>query len=228
MPMARRNLLALTRTELLCAAVGFCAALSILGLAILLHSRSDVTFLVLTKDVSTVADLPFYAGLVSQAGILAWPVSITACALALLRIPRDDAYRAARRSLLFGCLLSTALAVDDTFLVHEYVLPYFGIPQGLVLIIYCGLGVGFVATSLPVLASTPWPLLALAFSLFGVSLVQDVLHLLAPEVLGDLVEDGSKLLGIVAWGTYHFCSAGRWLGAETSAARAQAAESGRH
>jgi hypothetical protein len=213
MPMARRNLLALTSR---------CAAL--LRGTVDPRPRdpaSDVTFLVLTKD-----------GQLSGRSIpgrqLAWPVSITACALALLRIPRDDAYRAARRSLLFGCLLSTALAVDDTFLVHEYVLPYFGIPQGLVLIIYCGLGVGFVATSLPVLASTPWPLLALAFSLFGVSLVQDVLHLLAPEVLGDLVEDGSKLLGIVAWGTYHFCSAGRWLGAETSAARAQAAESGRH
>lgn len=50
-----------------------------------------------------------------------------------------------------------------------------------------------------------------AFTLFAVSLGQDLFHPLPTESIGDLVEDDSKLGGIVFWGLYHLCHAIRWL-----------------
>lgn len=155
------------------------------------------------RDTSSVAHVPWWFGVVSRLVNLGWAVTATMNVLAA-RV----ATHPLRRPLLLLGLLCTALALDDTLLLHDAVLPGRGLAEGLVLAAYAVAGL--------VLVWWWWPQrrthVGAAFFIGAVMLAASVA---LDTVFGDLYvpEDGTKLLGVVAWS---FC--GAWGFSEALAA----------
>ena len=159
----------------------------------------------LTRDPTAVAGVPWWTGSISRLSNLCWAAAAALNALAAQAAPRSH-----RRPLLLLAALCTMLAVDDTMLVHDAILPTHGVPEDLVLGVYAVVAL--------VLAwwwwKTRWrPTVLFAFlggaAALAFSVAADVVH-----TLPYLLEDGAKLLGIVAW-----CLCGAWAHADMLAER---------
>jgi len=166
----------------------------------------------LTRDPTAVAGVPWWTGAISRLTNLLWAAAAALNALAARAAPASH-----RSPLLLLAALCAALAVDDTLLVHESIMPGHGVPEDLVLVLYA-----VVALVLAGLWwTTSWRRTVLA-AFFGgaaalaVSVGADVVH-----TVPLLVEDGAKLLGVVAW-----CLCGAWAHSDMLArATAQRLES---
>jgi hypothetical protein len=107
------------------AGIGLCGAV----LAVLKLTRDEV--LSLTADPTTTADLPPWTGVFSTLGVIGWAASVGVCALAAVVLH-------ARRSSSTSFFVATAallsyLALDDAYLLHEYVGPeVLHVPQSVV------------------------------------------------------------------------------------------------
>jgi len=76
----------------------------------------------LLLDPSTIANLPWYTGLISNLGILAWTVAAV-CAAAGAFVASLDSRRHAVRFLTPSAMLSGVLALDDMLRLHSDLLP---------------------------------------------------------------------------------------------------------
>jgi hypothetical protein len=160
-----------------------------------------VSFYVAASDIVSVADFPFYVGIVSQVGLGLWTASVAVTTMAWA----VDRRRGGVSTDFFrdSALLSAAFLVDDALLVHEAIAPTVGILEEAVL---TALGVVAVAWAVRhrahIRSSAIAPLLvAIAFG--ALSMALDVLQ--SPEwQLPDhnLFEDGAKLLAIGGWLIY--------------------------
>jgi hypothetical protein len=150
----------------------------------------------LTRDPTAVAGVPWWTGAISRLTNLLWAAAAALNASAARTAPTSH-----RPPLLLLAALCAALAVDDTLLVHESIMPGHGVPEDLVLVLYA-----VVALVLAGLWwTTSWRRTVL-FAFFGgaaalaVSVAADVIH-----TVPFVVEDGAKLLGVVIW-----CLCGAW------------------
>ncbi len=191
------------RVQVACALLAVVLIMGGTGLAAMLFERvEDVGQF--TRDPTAVAGVPWWIGAVSRLTNLCWAVAAAANVLAAQRVVSS-----LRRPLLLLGLFCTAFAIDDTMLVHEAILPWFGIPGEVILGVYAvaGLALGWwwlrstgdvwVRGAFFVGAAT------LAVSLSVDTIVHGVLGFEDGSALL-LVEDGAKLLGVVAWA---FCGA---------------------
>lgn len=165
----------------------------------------------LFRDVATVAEVPWYSGLVSQLGAVLWAASATACLLAYVVLRSAGAARPrSQRFLLHAGLLSAFLLTDDLFLLHEEVAAiHLSVEQRTVYVAYFLLLLGFLASHRRELLASRWTVLAVSFGLLGASMGMDVVTDTFHDSLLDegsfyeryevVFEDGMKLLGIVSW-----------------------------
>lgn len=184
------------------AALVLCVSAALIGAALALHSWKDVPLADLTRDPLTTFQAAPYVGLLSQIGILLWAAAAAVCLFGASVLRRRAEGAEEKRFLLTSGLATLALGLDDAFLFHEEFVPYFGVPQGLVFIVYAVLLALYAWRFARVILKTEYALLMMALVFFGVSLAVDVAH---PEVLGQyelLVEDGAKLVGILSWLVY--------------------------
>jgi cytochrome bd-type quinol oxidase subunit 2 len=150
----------------------------------------------LTRDPTAVAGVPWWTGVISRLTNLCWAVAAAVNAMAA----RVAAGRQ-RRALLLLAGLCAVLALDDTMLVHDSIMPGHGVPEDLLLLVYAVAGLALAV----LWVRTSWrrevvgAFFAGAAAL-GLSVAADVVH-----SLPFLVEDGAKLTGIVAW-----CLCGVW------------------
>ena len=100
-------------------------------------------------------------------------------------------------------LTSAALLLDDAFLLHEAVMPRFGVPQiatigtlGLLTLVYFYVGRDRLRR-----AGHTW-LLILSLALFAVSVGVDQVMTGADSFMV-VVEDGPKFIGILCWFLFH-------------------------
>lgn len=142
-----------------------------------------------------------YYGFISNLGVMLW--SGTATVLLVLAVVF---YKTSKKELFYFAassgVLTGWLALDDMFMVHELVLPSFGVPQNLVLASYILLTVIYIITSWRIiLQSDFWILfiggLALSISVF----VDTYFHSLTPSLV--YLEDSAKFFGIVCWASFH-------------------------
>ena len=166
--------------------------------AILGASASDDAQLLL--DPAAAAGMPWFTGLISNLGILAWTLGAVAAAAAahIAHLGhRDSAARFLRHAAVVGALLT----LDDLFQLHSSVFPkVFGLPKGAVLFVY-GVGVAIWALTHAVeIVRTRWGLLFAAG--VGMSLSIAVDQLSTGQDWALLAEDGAKFLGILAWAAY--------------------------
>jgi hypothetical protein len=153
-----------------------------------------------TRDVFSLAEIPVYAGLLSNAGILLW--CSTAAISLFTALVIAHASEARRFFLGFG-LLSVLLMMDDFFMLHEWIVPRFlGLPE------YVASGAyGLVTAALLIAARREIrlrepALLGVALVLFAASVTMDVLERPPAPAWHYLIEEGFKLLGVVTWFVY--------------------------
>lgn len=158
-----------------------------------------------TRDIATLGDLPFYAGSVSTLGLILWGATVGMCFLTYAVL------RSRHRSQLvqflgWGGVLTAVLLFDDAYLLHESVFPrYLGVDGSILFGTYAVAGVAYLASYRRVFFRTNYSLLLLGFLAFAVSVAADYSLELFFRETGFLMmmEDGSKLVGVVAWTAYY-------------------------
>jgi hypothetical protein len=182
------------------------AALSIvLGAAVIGQVRFGIPLGHTMGDPAAVAGWPFYLGFVSNVGALLWAAaaSIFLFSFYLHRSSRGDAEWG--RFLLCSGLFVSVLGVDDLFMLHEEVFPYYlSIPQLLVIASYGVLASLYLVRFASSLAQTAYPVFLAAMGMLAASAGLDQMKdLLAVDFVGaGSCEDAAKLLGIGTWLSY--------------------------
>lgn len=202
-----------------------------LGLIFLvLILQRSVPVSVLLNDTTYESGVPFYTGLLSNLGILIWmtAAAVSGFTYALLRYYPDHP---ARPFLLASTLLTVYLTLDDFFLLHDEVfLDYVGISEPIVFGAYILMVAAYVFAFRRTIRRSEYTLLILAGGFFAISLTVDNVQELLPGLytavrettdnpmvvvegvqqpvegavgnLRHVLEDGTKLFGIVAWCLY--------------------------
>jgi hypothetical protein len=152
------------------------------------------------NDPATVGGIHPLNGVVSHAGVLIWWAAAVVCLFASALLADDVRFRERRRMFLAAGLLSTILAVDDLFQVHEFLAPrHLGVPEELVFVLYGSIALAFLARFKDFLSRSRPHLLLLAFACFGISVLMDGLP---RSKWTDFAENACKLMGIVSWFGY--------------------------
>lgn len=140
-----------------------------------------------------------YAGALSSFGVLVGCAAAACCFVCAYLVRLRPGVRHPWFSFLAaGGALTTALVLDDLFMVHETVVPeLIGGGEKVVLLAYLIAGSLFVFVYRRQIAQTNLGLLATAVVMMGGSVLAD-------QTLDHvhLVEDGLKLFGLVTWAAY--------------------------
>lgn len=169
-----------------------------------MHYAWDAPMGTLTQD--PLFRRPVYTGLLSQAGILLWAAAAGICFLTGSALAVRNAAPAIRHFFLAAGALTLLLGLDDAFMLHDVVLPdYLGIAEEPVYAVYGGLIVLFMVVFRGRILASSYGILAIAAVFFGLSVVADLGVLRGSEPF--LLEDGTKIVGIVSWLTYFFAEA---------------------
>lgn len=170
------------------------ALLLVAGLLVL--SAAEVAALVtghpvktFTRDPAATGHLPALTGAVSMLNISLWAVIAALCAVAAWLVPT------VRTAMVSMALLCAVLMADDALMLHEAVMPRFGLPEKLPMVFYGAAAVVFLSRL--VRRRDLWAAGA-GFLTGGVLLAVSVG---VDQVVGDtyFLEDGAKLLGACVW-----------------------------
>jgi hypothetical protein len=193
---AERRYVGHFRRSILPLSVVWTGGLVVLG-ATLAHGNVRQLFL----DPAYANGGPWWTGLVSQLGVLAWTTAAASAAWASWIARHTERVRAA--AFLFrGALASVVLLLDDLIGVHAmfWALGPLGKPFGLTLVL--APVAAWFWTYRADIARTRWLLLVAAFLANGTSVLVDTLGSGSFSDQAALFEDGPKFLGILAWATY--------------------------
>jgi hypothetical protein len=181
-------------------------------LRIISHYSDRITLSYLTRDVAAIANLPFYAGLMSQMGGLMWAASLAICIFASITLGRQNqSSKASRQLLLHASILTAVLLVDDMFQFHEEIgEDYLGISEKLSVLVLVSLGLFFLFANLREIFTSEYLILGLALSFLGLSVFLDAADLEEFGAIGrffsnqlqTFAEDGLKFAGILTWLVY--------------------------
>lgn len=204
------------------ATVAFVAVGVVYALAWGLAKARDIEPIVLTEDPASILDGPFYTGTFQYATFVGWWTAALLSGVTASLLHKRGQRRLAGPLFAF-CIISTWLAVDDMFQVHEVLLDeHAGIPQYVTFTAY-GLIAFFVFWHARwFIATTDWLLLALFAVLFGAGQLLDQ----AGDELGHhyaTPEKGFELLGVTAWVLYVARSSLRYLTVREDSARIRGA-----
>lgn len=209
----------LVRSQLAPVAGIVLGTLALLLIARALCHSANVSLAILLGDPTEIAVLPFYVGLFSGLGVMAWAAAASVGVLGwrLTRDRSDPDVRELSNALGGFALLSLVLGIDDLARFHDSVVPWhLGGSKNAVLLVYVVAaftwGIRFRRV---IIERASLPMLV-AVSCFAVSILLDAL---LPHRLGakkEILEDSPKLVGIFLW-----CFAGMVL--VSSGVRAAAA-----
>ncbi len=167
----------------------------------------------LLRDPLAVAELKgsecckVYDGLVSNLGVVLWMACAAICLFsASLIIAQRRKVAGYGAFLLAAGLFTGFLGFDDLFLVHENVLPAFGVPQPVTYAVYGLVAMAYLALSWRQIMENRYELLTAAIALLGTSVTIDwFIHSdLAWRIIA---EDGAKFTGICLWTMFHATAA---------------------
>ena len=161
----------------------------------------------LLRDPLSVAEMSqdccgLYYGALSNLGVLIWMGAAAACLFAALLVLVTGGWSPAAAFLIYGGLLTGLLTVDDLFLLHDYILPHFGVPQLLVYAAYGAVALGYLLLFARQILQHGAVAFLFAGSLLAASVgIDQVIHSDAPIRI--FAEDGAKLMGIIVWTGFH-------------------------
>jgi hypothetical protein len=162
------------------------------------------------RDPAAIVNTGPWIGLFSNIGnFIWWIASIPALFTAALLRTVPGHQRAAAFLFSWGAL-TAFLALDDFFMIHEWVIPtYLPLSEDFLFVVYFFTALGLLAVFRNELRQTPYPVFFFALCCFAGSIIID---LIGPARFQDwgmsvryvwnleyIVEDGLKLAGIIAW-----------------------------
>lgn len=174
----------------------------LLGIVLILRIWLDVPFPNLTGDLAVRANLPAYTGFLSQFGLFLWSATTTIAIFSARLIARKHGSAHTIRFLFMGAMITLVLGLDDAFMLHEEVFPTLGIPEKATYVFYGLIMLSWLIVFYELILKTDYVLLAIALFFFGLSTQLDGMELRA--FLGYFVEDGAKVIGILAWLAYFY------------------------
>lgn len=141
-------------------------------------------------------------GFVSTAGVILWAATAAVSLFtASVLLTCGKRFQVAMFPLSAG-MLTGWIALDDAFLLHETVLPAFGVSQNVVITIYILLALSYFSLNFTQILKHDFWLLAMGAYGLAVSVMVDVVfHSLNPTVV--LLEDSAKFFGIFCWASFH-------------------------
>lgn len=184
--------------------------IGLVGILLVTGLARGIPFDHFSRDAAAVTDSPWYAGLLSNLGIMIWWSGGAVGWFALA------AHRRMRRTLGEKCsslgpmirflfsmaTLTTILAFDDLIMIHEVVGPkYFGIGEKTILAIYAVLLGGTLLRCWQAILETDYLLLGIGLVLFTVAVGSEGLPSIG-RTADYVLEDGTKFLAILFW-TYY-------------------------
>jgi hypothetical protein len=187
--------------------VTFIPSISILVAMVVVRVLFKISMAAMTRDVTAIANIHPFSGILSNLGILLWCAAASICAFGAMILrnvkPRDTFW-----FLLSSALLSAYLLFDDFFLFHEDLASrYLGLDEN---VVFVALGIAVSAYLIAfrrVILRTTFGVLLLALGFLATSVVIDaILDPLWLWRLGDweyFFEDGAKWLGIASWCSYY-------------------------
>jgi hypothetical protein len=156
-----------------------------------------------TKDPTAIMNAPFYTGGFSNLGIMFWSGSAVVCFLAAAYIKPIAQLKDQYKYLLVSGLITTLLALDDMYLIHEEVFPhYLDISENTVIVSYINIFLIYIIVFRNTILSTEFIILGLGFFFLGLSTIIDLLPL--PMEKDTFLEDAIKLFGIISWFIYFY------------------------
>lgn len=170
--------------------------LILVGMIVLVSRQYSISIADLMRDPSATTGHSPFIGTLSNLGVLFWCAAVAICLFSFALLQKTGSRGEFSAFFLFGGLISLILLLDDLFLLHETVFPlYLNIPEKIVFLSYGLMILGYITRFRKLILKTDFTFLILAFGLFGLSIVIDLLDLR----ISILFEDGSKLFGIVSW-----------------------------
>jgi hypothetical protein len=189
--------------------LGILLAASALLAAVWLQPWVPVAYLV--RDPLVVANqagkcCSFYYGAVSNLGVVLWIAAAAVCLFTALIAHAAQAERSRTLFFLAAGLFTLWLGLDDFFLIHDDVLPHFGVPETVTYAAYAAMAAAYLAASWRlILAGRPFLFLAAGSALAASMGLDAFVHSEAP--LAIMAEDGLKFLGIALWAGFHVTAA---------------------
>ena len=170
------------------------------------EARYGIPFSFFTQDPLVVAKGRAYFGLLSNLGILCWCAAATVCLFTWVLL-KSSAHARNAGFFLFSGILTLMLTLDDLFQLHEEVFPnLLGIRQRYVLLCYLLLTAAYLVIYRRKILSRHAVFMVAALAMFTLSVAEDAtsIALIMHNSLSlhYLVEDGSKLFGIISWFVY--------------------------
>lgn len=165
--------------------------------------EKDLMFLdtITAAEIASMCCRPYY-GLVSNLGIFLWVATSAICLFtALICIAKKDIDRQLHFALTAG-VFTGLLALDDAFLVHERVLPSFGIPEKSVLIFHMICAFLYLVLNRRIILRHDFWLLAIGLGCFAISVFIDTAFDSMQPVFV-FFEDGAKFVAIFGWFVFH-------------------------
>ncbi len=163
----------------------------------------------LFRDPLAVAELKgaacckVYDGAISSLGIIGW-MAPAAISLFVAGVLSSMAHKpkGSVPFFVYAGLFTAFLGIDDLFLVHENVLPAFGVSEPVTYGAYALIGMGYLATSWRLILTQRFMLFGGAIALLATSVLIDrFLH--TDDLWRLITEDGAKFVGISMWLVFH-------------------------
>ena len=156
----------------------------------------------LTRDVAVIARQPVYYGVYSQLGIKLWSAAAAIAFVFWRLLSRVSSSSAEPRFYLAASLFTCLLLIDDSFLLHDRLLPSRGIDESWCYGVYLLLVLlGGITFRRVIRQRTHWGLLTFAGLAFFTSIMIDQVETQS-DLIETLGEDLAKFTGICAWLTY--------------------------
>ena len=143
-----------------------------------------------------------YYGFVSNVGVMAWVATAAVCLFGAAIMSLHGREKPLIWFALSAGLLTGWLSLDDALMLHELVLPSFGVPQNLVLASYVALGLLYAVSSWRIILTSDYVILFVGGAALVLSIAVDtVFHSLLPSLVS--LEDSAKFFGICCWASFH-------------------------
>lgn len=147
-----------------------------------------------------------YYGALSNLGVLVWCTTAAICLFAALLVFNARGWSQDSRFLAAAGVVTGVLTLDDLYLLHDHVLPNYGVPDLAMYSAYGLLCLGFFLRFRDTIAKHDPVALLLAGAFLALSIVVDSLvH--SDTSTRILIEDGAKLYGISLWAAFYITAA---------------------
>ncbi|MEN2282662.1 hypothetical protein AAGF08_11040 [Algoriphagus sp. SE2] len=184
--------------------------MAFIAMLFFIGKANDISFSYFSRDaIQTIWHVPnvsveFYIGFLSNIGITFW--CFTAAILFFSsKIARDfDKPKAMSQFFFFSGLLTLFMLIDDLFLLHDVIIPYYlNISEKFFYLFYGSSVIALLYLFREFILKTDYILFLLAFGFLASSVITDILAAFGINISDIyLFEDGFKFMGIISWFIY--------------------------